>query len=113
VIRRIAIGDLTYRVRTVPPGSKGPPDWRPELDGLTDLEGACIYVASQLRGERLTHTIVHEILHAILDASGAGRLLWTLAELQKRDDGEVEEDFVRMVTPMLITALRSARLLRA
>jgi hypothetical protein len=51
-------------------------------------------------------------MHAIMDVSGAGRILWDLADTLKREPSDVEEDFVRMLTPMIVSSLRSAKLLR-
>lgn len=98
--KRVQVLDLTYCVGV-----------KEELDldghpaeGITDYAAGEIWVRSDQAANptRARGTLVHELIHAILDATGADDYL-------RRGK---EEDFVQAFAPALITTLESAGLLK-
>lgn len=88
-----------------------------EIYTVLESQGECDYEAATIRlrrqaPDRMADTLIHEVLHAILDAAGIG---WTMRgrfKLSKRAYDKFEEDFVRMMTPALLSTLRNAGWLR-
>lgn len=112
VAKRIRVADLEYEVRVVRRRDRLPRGMGEFDDGLTDFRRGKIYVRDWGSPSRVVGSLVHEMVHAALDASGADQFLDGYAVSNKRDPSEVEEDFVRMISPALITALRSSGLLK-
>jgi hypothetical protein len=119
--KKVLIGDLEYRVCIVRDDTLADRAMDAESDGLglghteglTDFHAGRIYIRD--RGDnptRMLSTLVHEILHASLEASGVVRLIRSYARAFGRDESDVEEDLVAALSPVLVTALRSAGLLR-
>lgn len=100
--RKVTVCGLEYQVVRVRSGEE-PSDWVEGQEGAFDAEKAMIWVkACPGNPSREFDTLMHEIQHVCLDASGAGRFI---------RKGR-EEDFVHVYTPALIAAQRSAGLLR-
>jgi len=79
-------------------------------EGITDYATCTIFLSDTLPETRALDTLVHEIIHAIFEASGADNYLKT--KWRKGIKGaEVEEHLIRLLTPALITSFRSAGLL--
>lgn len=113
VPRRIRVADLEYEVQIVRKGARRPKGMGEFDEGLTDFRRGKIYVRDWGRNQsRVVGTLVHELVHACLDASGADQFLDGFAESNNRLPADVEEDFVRMISPALVIALRSSGLLK-
>lgn len=103
----IEICGLKYRVlfrnEDTDPGMKG--NW-----GYFNAETQTITLHPDNLETRALDTLVHEIMHAIFDAQGIETYLST--QLKKGCKvKEAEEQIIRLLTPALITSLRSAGLL--
>jgi Zn-dependent peptidase ImmA (M78 family) len=95
--RKIQVCDLTYRVKTA---ARVRHEGKP-AKGLTEYEKCLITIERKTARskEHRRSVMVHECLHAILDATNAWRLL---------KNENVEEDFVERVAPALISTFISA-----
>lgn len=78
-------------------------------EGVTYAETGMIFVEDTGNQARILDTILHEILHAVFEASGAS---FTLAIHAKRgvNPNDLEEQIIRTLTPGLLAALTSAKL---
>jgi hypothetical protein len=90
------------RVTARTPASILPKDWGETTCGYFETDPiARIWIRSVPKNPAIElDSFVHEILHAVLYGSGAGRFV-------KR-----EEDLLHTLTPAFIAALKSARLIR-
>jgi hypothetical protein len=89
--------------------------YRVVVDPDLELEGSCEYITGEIRlrempaTRRMLDTLVHEIIHAILDACGMG---WQIRQRLKMTQAQwraFEEDFiVRPMTPALLVTLEEA-----
>lgn len=81
-------------------------------EGAHDPQGGCIYIHDKwLQGadaHRARETIAHEIVHALLDASGVRVKLRTLLGVSDARWEEIEEEIVLMLTPAYLSSLASA-----
>lgn len=86
-------------------------------EAYTDLDACRIYLRHSLRKvpTRLADAVVHELSHAIWDASGLGywfrETIRAHFKLTAKEADRFEELFIRLHTPALITTLRGAGLL--
>ena len=111
--KKVMVGDLEYRVCIVRGGTQADRAMDAECEGLTDFHAGRIYIRD--RGDnptRMLSTLVHELLHASIEASGVVRLIRSYALAFELDESDVEEDLVAALSPVLVTALRSAGLLK-
>lgn len=69
------------------------------LYGLWDGRNATIMLSSRAADTILRETLLHEVLHAIFELSGASSV--------HIKDSDTEEGIVRSVTPMLLDVLRT------
>jgi hypothetical protein len=84
-------------------------DGEVECNGLYDTLTATISIDSALSENLLRTVLVHEILHAMLDLSGAMHEL--CSDLAPNVDGDrVEERLVRTLTPHIVAILNSDQL---
>lgn len=103
----IDVNGLSYRVFVCSPDA----ECLEGNEGIADYTAGVIWLRDT-NPSRLRDTLVHEILHACMDASGVSHLLDSLiSKRTKTTVREAEELIVRALTPCLITALRSANLL--
>lgn len=75
-------------------------------EGLCDHKNCRIVLKTGIDQNRVKDTLVHEILHALINESGVRNELETLAH---KDAGEVEERIVRMLTPHLCDLLEQLK----
>ncbi len=79
-----------------------------EVPDLAENEGCCckslntIYIRAGMPPSRMRDTLVHEVLHAFLEASGIGSFLASASNLKGDGYDVFEETFVRLVTPSVI-----------
>lgn len=74
----------------------------PELagnEGHTSCSTNTIAIRSNLPPSRKRDTLVHEVMHAFLEASGVGSFL---ADRVRGDYDRIEETLIRLVTPAII-----------
>lgn len=74
----------------------------PELlgkEGFTSCTTNTIYVHAHLPQSRMRDTLVHEVLHAFLEASGIGSFL---SDRVRGDYEKTEETLVRLMVPSLL-----------
>lgn len=89
---------------------------RKEIDD-EGTEGVChhtdnlIEVAEQAE-DRMADTLLHEIMHAAIEASGHRRTIRTKHRLTREEWDDLEEDVIRALAPVLLSALRRAGWLR-
>lgn len=80
-----------------------------KIDGECSFSENIIRIKPGMAFWRSMDTILHELLHAIFDASGLG---WTMRQRLKMSKAEwhkFEEDFIiRPMTPALLSTLKSA-----
>ncbi len=92
------IGGQKWGVYLVNPGSKrlaAEPD--ETVHGITYLDECRIYLARGQSSEALEDTLLHELLHAMMQVSGAAHEI---------GDADKEEKVVRDLTPMLHRLLK-------
>lgn len=88
------------------------------VDPDLELEGSCETSTLEIRIKeyayrRMLDTLVHEIVHAMLDASGMGWAMRQRLRMSLKQWQAFEEDFiVRPLTPVLLTTLENAEWLR-
>jgi Zn-dependent peptidase ImmA (M78 family) len=70
-----------------------------ENEGWTSCVTNTIYVRANMPPTRLRDTVVHELLHAFLEASGVGSFL---SDRVQGDYDAFEEVLVRLLTPMIL-----------
>lgn len=97
--RRLAIGPFTVRVDQsraaqdrIERDSDGP------LYGMWDGKNARILLTAKAADTIVRETLLHELLHTILELSGASHV-----HIKDKDE---EEGIVRSLTPMLLDTLR-------
>lgn len=93
-----------------------------EYDVIVDpdlkIDGECSYYENVLRLSpmafwRMMDTLLHEALHALIDASGMGWAMRQRLKMSKAQWRAFEEDFiVRPMTPALLATLKNAGMLR-
>lgn len=89
---------------------------RKEIDD-EGTEGMChhtenlIEVAEQAE-DRMADTLLHEIMHAAIEASGHRHAIRTKHRLTREEWLVLEEDIVRALAPVLLSSLRRAGWLR-
>lgn len=117
--RTVSVCGLTYRLIVVPRGSRGPKGWtngRQGHEALTDIEQGTIHFSYKLlrNPTRLRDALVHELFHALSEATGLRCWLKKITRGRARAEKtwELEEDVIRILTPALITTFQSAGLLR-
>ncbi len=83
-------------------------------EARTEYQENRIYIRESLRNNptRVRDNLVHELQHAILEASGLGAWMRAHTKLSKAHYIEFEELLIRIQTPALITTLQSAGLLK-
>lgn len=86
----VHVGGQRFRVHLVPPDH---PALEGENYGSTDHAKSEIFVERRLSQSATEDTLLHELLHAAMDVSGATHVL--------NDDRDVEEAVVRALTPVL------------
>jgi len=97
LLRRIEVCGQEYRVLEALNDS-------PELEGnqgVVDYSKAAIYIAAGYADTSKIDTLLHEIIHTVLHATGM------TPKLEKISDS-LEEDIVSALTPALRSALKSA-----
>lgn len=104
--KRVNICGQDYSVLRVTPRTPRkalPPEWKDDTDGYwLAAEKRILVKAYPKNAERELDSLVHELQHAALDASGAGRFL----------KANREEDFLHTYTPALIATLKAAKVIR-
>lgn len=90
----IEIDDAATRTRAFDEGTPG--------YGYTLLVDQKILLSPGLAPDLLAETVLHEVLHAIVDAAGLGDELVDKGTEAKLD----EEDIVRRMAPVLLSVLR-------
>lgn len=79
-----------------------------DVEGYTDPSKAEIYMVSTVPDGRYNDTLLHELQHAIFEASGLSSQLQELLGLNDNAIHNLEEVIIRIYTPALHTTLRSA-----
>ncbi len=82
-----------------------------KIEGHCDPETGEIVLRPQA-ADRMAETLVHEVLHGVIDASGLGWLLRRRFKMTAAQLEEFEEDVIRVLSPALFSALRGAGWLR-
>lgn len=90
------IGGQKWTVWLVSPKSKHLA--KTELAGLCDVETCKIYISRALDEQAREDTLLHELLHALLYVTGAGKIF--------EDDSDAEENFVLAMTPVMHRLLK-------
>ena len=75
------------------------------LEGLCDHDGSTIFIASELSPERRADVFVHELLHAMMFASGCDRAVPHSMGVSDKKWCEVDETLVRLLAPVLFDTL--------
>lgn len=105
LLRKVDICGRDYRVLEVTP------EEHPEIEGcegLCDYTNATIYIA-QGRAETVRiDTLLHEIVHGVIEATGHRLKLQTASEAAGHETDHLEEELVVALTPALRAALKSA-----
>ena len=89
------------------------------IDPELKIDGECSYSENVIRVSpqaywRMVDTYLHELLHALIDASGLGWQMRQRLKMTKAQWRAFEEDFiVRPMTPSLLATLKNGGLLRA
>lgn len=89
------------------------------IDPNLKIDGECNYTDNEIRIKpqafwRMVDTYLHEMIHGLLDASGAGWQIRSRLKMSLKEWREFEEDFiVRPMTPALLATLKNAGMLRA
>lgn len=89
------------------------------VDPDLKIDGECSYSENVIRVSpqaywRMIDTYLHELLHALIDASGLGWQMRQRLKMTKAQWRAFEEDFiVRPMTPALLATLKNGGLLRA
>ncbi len=91
--------------------------YRLEVYSHIEVEGECDPHAGVIRlrrqaTDRMTDTLIHEILHGIFDGSGLGWQLRQRLKLTRSKYDALEEDMIRVLAPALLSILRGAGWLR-
>lgn len=89
------------------------------VDPDLKIDGECSYSENVIRVSpqaywRMVDTYLHELLHALIDASGLGWQMRQRLKMTKAQWRAFEEDFiVRPMTPALLATLKNGGMLRA
>lgn len=92
------IGGQKWTVYLVSPKSKHLQDDETWLAGLCSCEKCRIYISNALDEQAREDTLLHEILHALLYITGAGKAF--------KIGDDVEENFVLSMTPVMHRLLK-------
>lgn len=68
----------------------------PDVFGFTDHKNLCIVVRKSVAPRILQETLLHEMLHAVLDSSGA------TAAIERVDRADVHEVLISALVPTLL-----------
>lgn len=99
---KLRLADQTYEVIRLPEGSPRPEGMGEDYEGFVWHAKGRIYVMALPDNPARERTIViHEMVHALLDASGASYLLGQLTEKAGVDYEDFEEILCRMLAPAL------------
>lgn len=82
-----------------------------KIEGLCDFASGEIVLRPQV-ADRMAETLMHEVLHATIDASGLGWLLRRRFRMSESQRDAFEEDVIRVLSPALFASLRGAGWLR-
>ncbi len=77
-------------------------------EGVTLGERTEIYIQRGLSASRKEDTLIHELIHALLDASGAGHSLCEHLGLSEDRWREFEEKLARLMAPAMLATFRGA-----
>lgn len=104
--KKVEVGGTTYSVylakeEEFPEGFRG-------VEGFTDPTNATILICNGISKDRVLDTLLHEMLHAALEASGAQHVFDSNVKGGEAKQMQFEETVVRMLTPCLLRALISA-----
>lgn len=90
----VKVGPHTYKVEVAKPSGLSHEEY-----GCTDIGRTTISLAPGMSASMQRDTLLHEVLHAVLDATG-----WA-----HRLGNKKEEELVRALAPALLTFLRDNR----
>jgi hypothetical protein len=99
VTQRLSICGLEYRV--VYASSDDVPELI-ENDGHTSCSTNTIYIRTNLSSSRKRDTLLHEILHAFLEASGIDHFLGHALKGDPKEYERFEETLIRLVVPSIL-----------
>lgn len=96
--RHVQVGPVRYRVRVSQKAIDEAPDPKRvgQLMGSTILPQARIAIDPDLHPDVMADTFLHELLHALMDVTGANGVI----------DEDTEEDLVCRLSPALLDLLR-------
>ncbi len=97
--QRLSICGLEYKV--VYASSDEVPELI-EAEGYTSLSANTIYVRGNLPPCRKRDTLLHEVLHAFLEASGLGTFLEAGFKGDAKEYEKFEETLIRLVVPSIL-----------
>lgn len=107
LLKKLEICGQTYSIFSV---KKGDVKGMGTAEGMTDVLKNEIYLKQKLLKNpcRFLDTLVHEILHAIFDASGLG--FWLKRKMKVRGNAWIraQEELIRFQTPALVSTLKNA-----
>lgn len=98
-VRRLSICGLEYRVVFA---SAVEVPALADNEGWTSTETNTIYLDASVPRTRLRDALVHEVLHAVLEASGLGSLLATALKQSSQAYEDFEETLVRLAVPHVL-----------
>jgi len=106
VTQRLSICGLEYKV--VYASSDDVPELI-ENDGHTSCATNTIYIRANLAPCRKRDTLLHEILHAFLEASGIDHFLGTTFKGDPKEYERFEETLIRLVVPSILRLVEENR----
>lgn len=96
--KQVTVCGLTCNIHKVTHQSQAPAEMGETTYGLYNAKTGDMHIR-EVEGTRTFDTLIHELIHAILSASGADHFV------------KNEEGFVKVFTPALITTLKDAKLI--
>lgn len=106
LLKKIVICGQRYSIFSV---KKGEVKGMGRAEGMTIVSKNVIYIKERLlkNPDRFMDTLIHEILHALFDASGLG--FWLKEKYQFTEEGwfKFQEKVIRFQTPALLSTLAS------